>query len=204
MTVFNVGAKKVFMKRGLTGLEVNNMDSMSMRAYRLWVMNRLTSQMKMTEDKRSGLQRISPTVRPQTKTRMLVSFYFHSSPIRGAIVQLLRDFMVEVVDLVRAWGYGAPTRPSYYDPEAVLVIVMKHDLQRHLAEAWDNGLTHPQKVAIDREVGLKASDRLTFALNHVPFIIDLGEQFATQLTLQGFAGLYKTSRATFRRTPGRR
>ena len=132
---------------------------------------------------------------------MLVSFYFHSSPIRGAIVQLLRDFMVEVVDLVRAWGYGAPTRPSYYDPEAVLVIVMKHDLQRHLAEAWDNGLTHPQKAAIDREVGLKASDRLTFALNHVPFIIDLGEQFATQLTVQGFAGLYNDVTGVFSPNP---
>ena len=137
------------------------------------------------------------------KYRLLVSHYFRDHQIKIALVKLLRPFISELCNQVRAHAYGCPFEhcPSFYDTDSMMLLVDKFDLYHHLTSTWIGTLTQPEKLSIERECGVTEEERLLFAVECTQNIIELGVSFALEMSVDGVHGLYNEVKNEFYALP---
>ena len=141
----------------------------------MFVKANLKEFLKMTEADRAVLEpRLTPL-----KQRLLVSHYLRDHPSKAALVKYYRPFVAELSNLARVHAYGCPREdcPSFYDVNAMLALVEKFELEKHLREAWTGVLMQPEKLSIERECGATEEECVLWGVQCTAQAIKLGLSF---------------------------
>ena len=155
--------------------------------------------LKMTEADRAVLEpRLTPL-----KQRLLVSHYLRDHPSKAALVKYYRPFVAELSNLARVHAYGCPREdcPSFYDVDAMLSLVQKFELEKHLREAWTGVLTQPEKLSIERECGATEEECVLWGVQCTAQVIELGLSFALEKSVDGKQGLYNEIKNEYNPAP---
>ena len=129
------------------------------------------------------------------KTRLLCLHYLSNQEslyreVKGALVKLFRPFVSELSEKARVYAYGCADCPSYYDSDAMMLLVDKFAMGTLLVEAWTGLLTHPERLSVEREISDTAAGRLEWGVALTGHIIELGIEFALNTSVGGSKGLY--------------
>jgi hypothetical protein len=128
------------------------------------------------------------------KSRLLLSHYLRDHEIKGLLVKLYRPFVASLSDMVRNHGLGCGNFPSYYDAPAMMELVERFELDRHIYAAWRNLLSHPEKLSVDRIIGCGCAAQLCYGVELTSQISELGISFATESVVDGRRGLFNEVR----------
>ena len=188
--VFSVKAKEELLSRGLKADECSNFHAFFLRAYERWVVATLREHVAMatTSSMRgSTTTALKPTV-CVNKIRLLVAFHVRHEEGADARTTLLRPFVSELANYARGRGFGG-SGPSVYDEDALSALVSKYNVDKKLEMTWSVRLVQPQKLTIDRVVGVGPEARLKYAITATSHVLDLARLTAVSTSVEGVAEL---------------